>query len=179
MYVAISPFTWNLAKLECFVILGAEFLLSRIISGTRDESHELGKPSRWHVCFCALETYQTITGADGGASLDHCFVPHFAQEVALGGPGQRPDPGSSQATVPSLRHEARRQQVRVEGEVEAQAALAVPQLVEDSIRVGRSPGGFPALQTTSVVRQEVGQEATSGIHSCRVNQFIWRQFPQN
>ena len=48
------------------------------------------------------------------------------------------DLGPIQATVPPLRHEARSQQVRVEGEVKVQAVAAVPQLVEDSIQVGSS-----------------------------------------
>lgn len=143
--------------------------------GNKWNACELGTHSRWLVWFGALVTYQSITGADGSASLDCGLVPHFTQEVAPGGPGQRPDLGSSQATVPSLRHEARRQQVRVEGEVEAQAAVAVPQLVEDSAQVGRPLRGFPALHATSVVRQEVGQEVTSGIHSCGVNHFVRRQ----
>lgn len=131
------------------------------------------------VWSCVLITYQPITCADSSASLDCGLVPHFTQEVAVGGSGLSRDPGTLQATVPSLRHEAWRQQVRVQGEVEAQAAVAVPQLVEDSIRAGQFRCGFPAMDATSVVGQEVGQEVTSGIHSGGVNHFICRQFPQN
>lgn len=131
------------------------------------------------VWFFTLITYQPITGTDSSASLDCGLVPHLTQEVAAGGSGQSSDPGTLQATVPSLRHEAWRQYVRVQGEVEAQDAVTVLQLVEDPIQAGRSLGGFPAMDAASVVRQEVGQEVTSGIHSGGVNHFIRRQFPQN
>lgn len=86
--------------------------------------------------------------------------------------------GPLQATVPPLSQEARSQQVWIEGEIEVQTALSVPQLVEDSIQVLRSLRGFPALYAASMVRQEVGQEVTSGIHSSRVNHFILRQILQ-
>lgn len=83
--------------------------------------------------------------------------------------------GPLQATVPPLRQEARSQQLSVEGEVEAQTPAPVPQLVEHSIHVGRPPRGFPALDTANMVRQEVGQEVTSGVHSSGVNHIILRQ----
>lgn len=69
----------------------------------------------------------------------------------------------------------------IEGEVKAQAAVIVPQLVEDPIQVRRHRPlcGFPALHTASMVRQEVGEEVTSGIHSSGVNHFIRRRFLQN
>lgn len=86
--------------------------------------------------------------------------------------------GPLQATVPPLRQEARSQQVSVEGQVEEQAAAAVPQLVEHTIRAGRPLRGFPALHTASMVRQEVGQEVTSGIHSSGVNHIILRHVQQ-
>ena len=66
----------------------------------------------------------------------------------------------------------------VEGEVKMQTVAAVPQLVEDSIRDRWSLRGFPALHAASMVRQEVGQEVTSGIHSHGVNHFILRQIVQ-
>lgn len=97
--------------------------------------------------------------------------------MALGG-SRRTDLGAIQAAVPPLRQEARGQQVWVEGEVKVQTVAAVPQLVEDSIYVRRSLRGFPPLYAASVVRQEVGQEVTSGIHSSGVNHFILRQIPQ-
>lgn len=56
--------------------------------------------------------------------------------MALGG-CRRVNLGPLQATVPPLRQEARSQQVSVEGQVEEQAAAAVPQLVEYTTRVGR------------------------------------------
>lgn len=139
------------------------------------------KPVDWYefpygTCFYILITYQPITGADGSTSL-HCgLVPHFTQEVAVGGSGQCPDPGTLQATIASLSHIAGRQQVWVKGEVETQRAVTVSQLVEDPVRVGRSLCGFPALDATSMVRQEVGQEVTFGIHSGGVNHFVCRQF---
>lgn len=124
-------------------------------------------------------TYQPVTGADSSTSLDRGLVPHFTQVVAVGGSGQSPDPGTLQATVATLGHKAGRQQVWVEGEVETQAAVTVSQLVEDPVQVGRSLCGFPALEATSMVRQEVGQEVTSGIHSGGVNHFVRGQFSQN
>lgn len=86
--------------------------------------------------------------------------------------------GPLQATVPPLCQEARSQQVSVEGQIEAQTVVAVPQLVENSIHVCWPFWGFPALYTASMVRQEVGQEVTSGIHSSGVNHIILRQIQQ-
>lgn len=83
--------------------------------------------------------------------------------------------GPLQATVAPLRQEARSQQLSVEAEVEAQAAPAVPQLVEDPVGAGPALRGRPALHTARVVRQEVGQEVASGVHSSGVNHIIRRQ----
>lgn len=83
--------------------------------------------------------------------------------------------GPLQATVAPLRQEARSQQLSVEAEVEAQAAPAVPQLVEDPVGAGPALRGRPALHTAGVVRQEVGQEVASGVHSSGVNHIIQRQ----
>lgn len=97
--------------------------------------------------------------------------------MALGGSGGV-NLGALQATVPPLRQEARSQQLSVEAEVEAQAAPAVPQLVEDSIGAGPALRGRPALHTARAVRQEVGQEVTFGVHSSGVNHIIRRQIQQ-
>ncbi|TNN64900.1 hypothetical protein EYF80_024898 [Liparis tanakae] len=119
---------------------------------------------------------ETMCSAYGCASLTHGLAPHLAEEIAAGGPGGA-DLGAVQAAVPPLRQEARSQQVWVEREVKVQTVAAVPQLVENPIRVRRSLGGFPPLYTASVVRQEVGQEVTSGIHSGGVNHFIRGKIP--
>lgn len=122
-------------------------------------------------------THQSITGTYGCASLSGDLIPHLAQEVALGGAGGT-DPGPVQAAVPPLRQEARCQQARVEGEVKVQTVAAVPQLVVDSIPFRWTLGGFPPLDAANMVRQEVGQEVTSGIHSGGVNHIMPRQIPQ-
>lgn len=83
--------------------------------------------------------------------------------------------GPLQATVAPLRQEVRSQQLSVEAEVEAQVAPAVPQLVEDPVGAGPALRGRPALHTARVVRQEVGQEVASGVHSSGVNHIIQRQ----
>lgn len=81
--------------------------------------------------------------------------------------------GPMQATVPPLCHEARGQEARVEAEVKVQTVASVPQVVEDALRALRLLRDLPSLDAAPMVGQEVGQEVTFGVHSCRVNNFIF------
>ena len=81
--------------------------------------------------------------------------------------------GPIQATVPLLCQEARGQEVRVEAEVKVQTMASVPQVVEDPLRAPRLLRDMPSLDAAPMVGQEVGQEVTFGVHSCRVNNFIF------
>lgn len=83
-----------------------------------------------------------------------------------------------QATVPPLSHEARSQQVWIQGEVKVQAVAVMQELIEDSVCVYGSLWGFPTPYTMNMVRQEVGQEVTSGINTDGVNHFIRREVLQ-
>lgn len=90
-------------------------------------------------CYCVndnflvtLSTYQPIAGTYRRAPLHSGLSPHFTQEMALGG-ANRFDLRPLQATKSPLCQEARSQQVTIKSEVEVQAVVAVPKLVEYTI----------------------------------------------
>ena len=56
-----------------------------------------------------------------------------------------------------------------------QTIASVQQVVEDPLWAPRLLQDMSSLDAAPMVGQEVGQEVTFGVHSCRVNNFIfWR-----
>ena len=83
--------------------------------------------------YMSQRTHQAVAGADGRQATLELGVLHLAKQVAGGGVG--PGVRATQAAAPRhLAHKAGRQQVLIGGQVEAQLAPAVLQLVEGDVR---------------------------------------------
>lgn len=85
--------------------------------------------------------------------------------------------GPIQATIPPFCQDARGQEAGVEAEVKVQTVASMPQVVEDPLRAPRLLWDLPSLDAAPMVGQEVRQEVTFGVHSCRVNNFIFWKLP--